>query len=61
MSMLLTVDLGNTSTKLGLFDNGKEVSFLCVDGLEDNFRSTFLSFIYKSNFDIIYFRIIIRY
>ena len=47
--MLLTVDLGNTSTKLGLFNEGEQLSFLCVDGIPDNFRSTFLSFIYKAN------------
>lgn len=47
--MLLTVDLGNTSTKLGLFESDEQLSFLCVDGIPDNFRSLFLSFIYKAN------------
>ena len=47
--MLLTVDLGNTSTKLGLFNKGKQVSFVCIDGISDNYRSLVLSFIYKSN------------
>ena len=47
--MILTVDLGNTSTKLGLFEGDKLLSFICVDGISDNYRSLFLSFIYKAN------------
>lgn len=47
--MLLTVDLGNTSTKLGLFDKNEQIAFICVDGISDNYRSLVLSFIYKSN------------
>ncbi|MBR5340301.1 MAG: type III pantothenate kinase [Erysipelotrichaceae bacterium] len=47
--MLLTVDLGNTSTKLGLFDGDKQIAFLCADGVYDNYRSLILSFIYKAN------------
>ena len=50
MGMILTVDLGNTCTKLGLFDGDELKSFLCVDGLSDNYRSLFLSFIYKANY-----------
>lgn len=48
--MLLTVDLGNTSIKLGIFKEGKQVAFTCFDGLYDNYRSLMLSFIFKSNF-----------
>ena len=47
--MLLTVDLGNTSTKLGLFEGDNQIAFLCADGVSDNFRSLILSFLYKSN------------
>ena len=47
--MVLTVDLGNTSTKFGLFEKDKQIAFLCVDGIKDNFRSTILSFIFKAN------------
>ena len=47
--MLLTVDLGNTSIKLGVFDNNKQVAFSCFDGIYDNYRSLILSFIFKSN------------
>ena len=47
--MLLTVDLGNTSLKLGLFEKDEQLSFLCIDGICDNYRSAFLSFIYKFN------------
>ena len=46
--MLLTVDLGNTSTKLGIFDSGSQVSFACFDGIDDNYRSLLLSFIFKA-------------
>ena len=42
--MQLTIDLGNTSTKLGLFDGDLQVSFLCADGVHDNYRSLILSF-----------------
>ena len=48
--MLLTVDLGNTSTKLGLYEDGKQIAFSCFDGISDNYRSLMLSFIFKSNF-----------
>lgn len=47
--MILTVDLGNTSTKLGIFDKDEQLYFLCTDGISDNYRSLFLSFIFKSN------------
>lgn len=47
--MLLTVDLGNTSIKLGIFDNNEQIAFSCFDGIYDNYRSLILSFIYKSN------------
>lgn len=47
--MLLTVDLGNTSTKLGIFDKGTQVSFMCYDGIQDNYRSLLLQFIFKAN------------
>lgn len=46
--MLLTVDLGNTSVKLGIFNQGKQVAFSCFDGIYDNYRSLMLSFIFKS-------------
>ena len=49
MCMILTIDLGNTSTKLGLFDGDLQISFLCADGVHDNYRSLILSFIYKAN------------
>lgn len=47
--MLLTVDLGNTSIKLGVFDNSKQIAFTCFDGVYDNYRSLILSFIFKAN------------
>ena len=47
--MLLTVDLGNTSIKFGVFDEDKQIAFCCYDDIHDNFRSLLLSFIYKNN------------
>lgn len=47
--MLLTVDLGNTSVKLGIFDKDKQMAFACFDGVYDNYRSLLLSFIFKSS------------
>ncbi len=47
--MLLTVDLGNTSIKLGIFDNGRQISFSCFDGVYSNYRSLIMSFIFKAN------------
>ena len=47
--MQLTVDIGNTCTKLGLFDGDLQVAFICDHGVSENFRSMILSFIYKSN------------
>jgi len=46
--MLLTCDLGNTSIKLGIFDDGRQIAFSCFDGFSDNYRSLILSFIFKS-------------
>lgn len=46
--MLLTVDLGNTSIKLGIFDDDKQLAFTCIDGVQDNYRGIMLSFIFKS-------------
>lgn len=46
--MLLTVDLGNTSVKLGIFNQGKQIAFSCFDGVYDNYRGLMLSFIFKS-------------
>lgn len=48
--MILTVDLGNTSVKFGVFDGNHQIAFVCVDdNIKDNFRGTILSFLYKSN------------
>ena len=47
--MLLTVDLGNTSTKLGLFENDRQIAFTCYDGISDRYRSLILAFLYKAN------------
>ena len=47
--MLLTIDLGNTSIKLGVFDEDKLVTFSCFDTKQDDYRSLFLSFLFKAN------------
>ena len=46
--MLLTVDLGNTSVKFGVFENNKQVAFVCYDGTYDNYRSLILQFLFKA-------------
>ena len=48
--MLLTVDLGNTSIKLGIFDDGEQKTFACFDGTYDDYRSLLLTFIFKAGF-----------
>ncbi|MDO4198009.1 MAG: type III pantothenate kinase [Erysipelotrichaceae bacterium] len=47
--MLLTIDIGNTSVKLSLFDGDKELDFAVVDSPVENCRSMLLQFIYKAN------------
>ena len=47
--MILTVDLGNTCTKLGIFDGQRQIAFMVSNGVSDNFRSLIISFIYKEN------------
>ncbi len=47
--MLLTVDLGNTCIKLGLFEGEKELSFGLFDTKQDSYKSLLLSFLYKSS------------
>lgn len=47
--MILTVDLGNTSIKFGIFNEDNQVAFVCVDDVRDNYRSLILSFLYKNN------------
>ena len=46
--MILTIDLGNTSTKLGIFDEDDQKAFVCYDQVSENYKSLILSFIYKS-------------
>lgn len=47
--MLLTIDLGNTSLKLGVFHNNENIAFQCFDEYSDDYRSVILSFLFKSN------------
>lgn len=47
--MLLTIDLGNTSIKLGVFDDDNLVTFSCFDTYQEDYRSMFLSFLFKAN------------
>ena len=46
--MLLTIDLGNTSLKLGIFENNEQKSFICLDDVHENYYSTLLQFIFKA-------------
>lgn len=50
--MLLTIDLGNTSIKLGVFNEDKLVTFSCFDTKQDDYRNLFLSFLFKANLRI---------
>ncbi len=45
--MLLTVDIGNTSIKLGLYDNGKETAFAHYETAPRDYYSMIISFLYK--------------
>ena len=46
--MIITCDIGNTSTKLGLYDGDKRVSFMIVDSKTSTpFKSSILQMIYK--------------
>lgn len=47
--MLLTIDLGNTSIKLGLFENNEELCFSVYDKLHEDYRSLILSFLFRNN------------
>ena len=45
--MLLTVDLGNTSIKLGLFDEGEEIFFGIYPSEQNDYRALVLSMLFK--------------
>lgn len=47
--MILTIDLGNTSLKLGVFENYREIAFSVVDNPIADYKSTIMSFLYKAN------------
>ena len=46
--MLLTIDLGNTCVKLGLFDKDKQLSFNYFPTSEKDYKGQILQFIYKA-------------
>jgi len=46
--MLLTIDLGNTCIKLGLFEGNKQLAFNFVPTYQNDYRGQILSFIYKA-------------
>ena len=48
--MLLTIDLGNTCIKLGLFEKDKEIVFDLFDSVQDDYKAMFLGFIYKTGY-----------
>ena len=45
--MLLTVDLGNTNIKIGLFDGEEEIFFGHFENRQSDYRSLILSMLYK--------------
>lgn len=46
--MLLTVDLGNTCIKFGLFDNDNQLAFNLIPTFNQDYRAQLLQFIYKA-------------
>ena len=46
--MLLTIDMGNSSIKLGVFDEDKQVAFACFPTKQDNYKSLIMSFLFKA-------------
>lgn len=48
MGMLLTIDLGNTCIKFGLFDGDKQLSFNYIPTFDQDYRANILQFIYKA-------------
>lgn len=49
MSMLLTIDVGNTSIKLAVWERSNQLSFHMLDSKLIDFRSFILAFLYKAN------------
>lgn len=47
--MLITCDMGNTSTKFAIFDGNKQVSFMMIDTKPSDFKSLIMSLLYKAN------------
>lgn len=47
--MLITCDMGNTTTKFALFDDNKQISFAMIDSKPTDYKSFIMSFLYKAN------------
>ena len=47
--MLLTIDLGNTSIKMALWENARQVCFSVNDSKQENYRGLILNFLYRNN------------
>ena len=47
--MLLTVDLGNTSIKLGVFKEEEQIAFSYFEKNQKDYRALILQFLYKNN------------
>lgn len=47
--MLITCDMGNTSTKFALFDGENQLSFTFVETTDMDYKSFIKSFLYKAN------------
>lgn len=48
--MLLTLDIGNSSIKLALYDKERQVSYGRFDTKQDSYKSLIMSFIFKAGF-----------
>lgn len=47
--MLITIDLGNTKFKIGLWENDRSVAFAIYDSFQKDYRTVILNFLYKQN------------
>ncbi|MBR0461979.1 MAG: type III pantothenate kinase [Erysipelotrichaceae bacterium] len=47
--MLLTIDLGNTSIKLALWENGRQECFAVYDSKQDDYKTIIQNFLYRHN------------
>lgn len=47
--MLITCDMGNTTTKFAIYDGNKQISFVMIDTKPTDYKSFIMNFLYKAN------------